>query len=257
MNMPDFIDTHCHLNHKSLSSDLDRVLRRAAKAGVSRIVCPGYDIESSEKAVRLAIERPGVFAAVGIHPHDASDFNDGMRERLVKLASEGCVAVGETGLDYFRELSPRDAQQEAFRGHIGLAKELNLPLIVHSRDAQEDVIRILAEEGLPPKGVVMHCLTADPDFAEASIEMGCCVGLGGVLTFGNGRKLRDIAKSLPMHKILLETDAPYVTPHPHRGKRNEPSYLPLTAAALADVMGLTIEEVASVTSANAEKFFGL
>jgi len=253
------IDTHCHLNHPDFAGDLPKVLLRAEEAGVVQIICVGYDLDSSALAVRLAREIRMVRAAVGVHPHDADTFSREAEEQVKKLASDRkrVVAIGETGLDYYRDLSPRDVQREAYRGHIEMARELELPLIVHSRDAQDDVLAILREHGLPPRGAVMHCLPSDPDFARRSIELGCYVGIGGPITFQNARRLREIASGLPLDRLLLETDAPYLTPHPHRGQRNEPSYLPLVAASLADAQGVTPSEVAAATTLNARRLFGL
>ena len=252
-------DTHCHLNHPDLARDLPGVLSRAQEAGVCHIICASYDLESSVSAVRLAREIEMVSASVGIHPHDADTLTPELEKQLRALASdnESVVAIGETGLDYYRDLSPRDVQQSAFRRHIRLATELEFPLIVHSRDAQKDVLRILREEGLPPRGVVMHCLPSDSDFAEKSLEMGCYLGIGGPVTFSNAAALREIVAGLPLDRLLLETDAPYLAPHPYRGKRNEPSYLPLVAEKIAEVNGVTASEVWETTTANARKLFGI
>jgi len=254
-----FIDTHCHLNHPDLLGDLPEVLRRAEYAGVRRIVCVGYDLESSTQAVSIARQVRMVSAAVGVHPHDADTLSPGVLEQLRRLASERdhVVAIGETGLDYYRDLSPRRAQQDAFRAHIALAKELDLPVIVHSRDAQEDVLRILADEGSPARGVVMHCMPSDADFARGALELGCYLGIAGPVTFQNAAKLREIVAGLPMESLLVETDAPYLTPHPHRGRPNEPSYLPLTAEKLAETHGVRVAEVAEITTANARSLFAL
>jgi TatD DNase family protein len=253
-----FIDTHCHLNHPDYSGDLADVLLRAENAGVGLMVCAGYDLESSVQAAKLAKEVRIIHAAVGVHPHDAGTFTPGIEEQIRELASQSecVVAIGETGLDYYRSLSPRDAQQDAFRRHIDLACELDLPLIVHSRESHADVLAILKEKGVPPRGAVMHCLPADSAFAEGALELGCFLGIAGAVTFKNAETLRQIVKNLPLDRLLLETDAPYLTPHPYRGQRNEPSYLPLTAQAVADALGLGIEIVGSRTTENACRLFG-
>lgn len=251
-------DTHCHLNHPDYADDLPDVLSRAQQAGVRHIICCGYDLESSLLAVKTASEIGMVSASVGIHPHDADTLTPEVEEQLKALASDkNVVAIGETGLDYYRDLSPRDVQQAAFRWHIRLAMETELPLIVHCRDAQEDVLRILGEEGMPARGVVMHCLPSDREFAEKSLQMGCYLGIGGPVTFQNAARLREIVAGLPLDRLLLETDAPYLTPHPYRGKRNEPSYLPLVAEKIAEIKGTTASEVAEVTASNAGKLFGI
>ena len=254
-----FIDTHCHLNHADYADDLTDVLRRAEDAGVGQVVCAGYDLESSVEAVRLARDVRMIHAAVGVHPHDAQTFTPEVEGQIRELASKcECVtAIGETGLDYYRSLSPKEAQQDAFRWHIDLACELNLPLIVHSRDAHEDVLAILNEMGVPPRGAVMHCLPADAAFAQGALELGCFLGIAGAITFKNAESLRQIVSSLPLSQLLLETDAPYLTPHPHRGHRNEPAYLPLTAQILADTLGMDMESISKQTTENACRLFHL
>lgn len=253
------VDTHCHLNHPDFARDLPDVLSRAREAGVRRVICPGYDLESSQSAVRLAARYPMISAAVGVHPHDAALFSHDAERAIRDLAVEHkcVVAIGETGLDYYRDLSPRDVQQDAYRRHIRLATDLGLPLIVHSRDAQQDVLEILSHEGLPPRGVVMHCLPGDGEFARAVVELGCYVGIAGPVTFRNAQQLQDIVRDLPLDRLLLETDAPYLAPHPYRGRRNEPSYLPLIAATVAQVLGLSASQVTTASTANARRIFGL
>lgn len=250
-------DTHCHLNHADYDSDRSEVIGRAQKAGVTRAVCVGYDLESSARSVELARDIPMVSASVGVHPHDARTFDSDTAQRIRALASERpyVLAIGETGLDYYRDLSPRDVQQKVYREHIHMATELDLPLIIHSRDSQEDVLGILEEEGVPSHGVVMHCLPSDPDFARGAVALGCYVGIAGPVTFKNADHLREIVASLPLDRILLETDAPYLAPHPHRGQRNEPSYIPLIESAVADLKGVSTAVVAEITSANASSLF--
>ncbi len=256
--MPALVDTHCHLNHRDFTPDLPAVLARAKAVGVRHIVCAGYDLESSESAVEIASQVSCVSAAVGVHPHDAEDFTPEQEARIRALASQPCVvAIGETGLDYYRDLSPRDVQQDAFRRHIALAHELDLPLIIHSRDAQQDVLAILHECGLPKRGVVMHCLPSDEEFALQAVGMGCYLGIAGPVTFGNAEGLRRIVAELPLNRLLVETDAPYLTPHPFRGKRNEPAHVRLTAEKVAEVQGLEYHQVAEITTANAVLLFGL
>jgi TatD DNase family protein len=253
------VDTHCHLNHPDFAGDLPKVLLRAEEAGVCRVICVGYDPDSSALAVHLAREIRMISAAVGVHPHDADTFSSEVEDQIRRLASEKehVVAIGETGLDYYRNLSPKKAQQDAFRRHIGLARELELPLIVHSRDAQSDVLAILGDCGLPPRGVVMHCMPSDGEFARKALELGCYLGIAGPITFQNAAGLREIVSGLPLDSLIIETDAPYLTPHPHRGQRNEPSYVRLVAEKLAEVHGVSFGEAASITTANARKLFAL
>lgn len=253
------IDSHCHLNHPDFYGDLAEVLHRAEEAGVCKVICAGFDLESSTQAARLAHEIKMIYATVGVHPHDASTFTPDAEDQIRKLASdkEHVAAIGETGLDYYFNLSPKEAQQQAYRRHIMMAQEMGLPLVIHSRDAYDDILEILKEEGLPARGVVMHCLPGNRDFAMRSLELGCYLGIAGPITFRSAGDLREITRELPLDRILLETDAPYLTPHPHRGQRNEPSYLPLVAASLAEAKGITPGEVYSATTSNARKLFGL
>jgi TatD DNase family protein len=253
------VDTHCHLNHPDLTGDMPEVLRRAEEAGVCRVVCVGYDLETSVLAVKIARQIRMVSAAVGVHPHDAGTFTKDVAEQIKHLAEdkEHVVAIGETGLDYYRDLSPRDAQQRAFRAHIELAHELDLPLVIHGREAQADVITILQECGLPNRGVVMHCMPSDADFARKALELGCYLGIAGPVTFQNAANLREIVSGLPLDRLLVETDSPYLTPHPHRGGRNEPAYVRLVAEKVAEVQGIPFAEAAAATTANACKLFGL
>ncbi len=257
--MSTLIDTHCHLNHPDLAGDMPEVLLRAQEADVRRVVCVGYDLDTSAIAVKIAKQINMVSAAVGVHPHDAATFTKEIQQQIRRMAEdkEHVVAIGETGLDYYRNFSPRDAQQKAFRAHIKLAHELDLPLIVHSRDAQADVIAILRETGLPQRGVVMHCMPSDADFAWKALELGCYLGIAGPVTFQNAGTLREIVGGLPLDSLVVETDAPYLTPHPYRGKRNEPAYVKLVAEKVAEVHGVPFAEVAATTTANAKKLFGL
>lgn len=253
-----FVDTHCHINHPDYG-DLPKVLLRAEAVGVRRVICVGYDLETSMTAAKLAREIKMVYAAVGIHPYDAPTLTPAVEDQLRKLAEdrERVVAIGETGLDYFRAEASKEDQVKSFRSHIRLAHELNMPLIIHSRDAQGDVLRVLKEEGLPPSGAVMHCMPADRDFAFQAANMGCYLGIAGQITFRNAQDLRDIVADLPIDRLILETDSPYLTPHPHRGKRNEPAHIPLIGAEIASVKGMSISEIASTTTSNARRLFGL
>ena len=252
-----YIDTHCHLNHTDYA-DLPEVLKRAEAEDVRQILCVGYDLESSAQALKLAQETEIIFAAVGVHPHDATTFTQDAENQIRELAEDRkrVIAIGETGLDYYYDHSPRDVQRQAFRMHIDLAQELELPLIIHSRDAYDDVLEILEEKGLPKRGAVMHCFLGNAEIARRSLALGCYLGVDGPITFKNSDALRLVVADLPLDRLLLETDAPYLTPRPHRGHRNEPSYLPLIATALADLLGITVEEVKAQTSKNACDLFG-
>lgn len=254
------IDTHCHLNHSDLADDLPAVLDRAAEAGVSRTICAGYDMESSMLAVDQARALPGVYATIGVHPHDASKFRPRDEERLLKLCEESegrVVAVGETGLDFHYNLSPHGIQRQVYRLHIRLAKTMGLPLVIHSREAGEEILEILAEEGLPGRGAVLHCFSGGVEEACRAVEMGCHLGIAGTITFKNASALRQTIENLPLDRLIVETDAPYLAPDPYRGKRNEPAYVRIVAQKLAEVLDVPQSEIASATTSNAERLFRL
>jgi TatD DNase family protein len=251
------IDTHCHLYHRDFAADRAEVLGRAREAGVEAMVVIGYDLPTSETAVAMAEEQPALYAAVGVHPHDAASLDERAIERLTELTrSPKVVALGEIGLDFYRDLSPRPVQEAAFRRQLALARELGLPFILHTRESEREVLDVLEEEG--PLGVpgVLHCFSAGPEIAARAFSLDLVVGLGGILTFKNARALHETAADLPLDRIVLETDCPYLAPHPHRGKRNEPAYVGLVAAQLAALQGRTPAEVAAVTTANVRRVFG-
>lgn len=248
-------DTHVHLNDRRFARDLGQVVDRAHRAGVGLMVCVGWDLASSAAAVKLSGELENVRAAVGVHPHDAAAVPPDYLEQLRALARlPGVVAIGEAGLDYYRDLSPREVQQQVFRAQMRLAREMGLPLIVHSREAEADTLALLEEDG--PPVAVMHCFAGDRRAAARYVEMGYYLGLGGTLTYRRNEELRRVARETPLERILLETDAPYLPPEPWRGRRNEPAYVALVARALAELRGVKPEEVAEVTSANARRVFG-
>lgn len=256
--MPALVDTHCHLNHHDLASDVAGVLLRAREADVGRVICAGFDMESSLLAASQARKYPTVYATVGVHPHDASMLRPRDEEELERLCrEEKVVAVGETGLDYHYDLSPRDIQKRAYRFHIRLAHKVGLPLVIHSREAGSDILEILADEGMPESGAVLHCFSGDMDMACRALEMGCHLGIAGTITFRSADDFRSTVEGLPLDSLLIETDAPYLAPHPHRGKRNEPAYVRLVAERLADVKGISLNEVAESTTANALTLFAL
>lgn len=254
--LPDLFDTHLHLDDQAFDADRGSVVERARVAGVREFITVGTSVASSRRAIALAEAHPDVYAAVAIHPHDAPDATPDALEALAALARHPrVVAIGETGLDYFRDFAPRQAQQRAFRAHLALARAGGLPVIVHSRDAYDDVLAILDEEG--QARVIMHCFSGSLDVARRCVDRGYYLGLGGPLTYRNARRLLDVAAYVPPDRLLLETDAPYLPPEPHRGRRNEPSYLPLVAAAAARARSVAPGTVAEVTTANAREVFGL
>lgn len=249
------IDTHAHLNMEDYDGDLEEVLQRALNAHIGAIINIGYDLESSIEAVELAREHDFLWAAVGFHPHDADRFTDDGLDALRELvADKRVVAIGETGLDFYRHLSPRDAQREAFRKHIRLAKEVELPLVVHLRNAQDEGLGILKQE-LADKGV-MHCFSGNLEQAREAIGLGFCLGFDGPITY-DSPKLISVLKEIPRERILLETDCPYLTPKPHRGRRNEPSYLTFICQKAASELSISYEDLAALTTANAKNLFGL
>ncbi|MEW8958567.1 D-aminoacyl-tRNA deacylase [Moorella humiferrea] len=256
--MPALIDSHAHLNDPAFAGDLNAVLGRLKEAGVAAVINVGYDVPSSRRAVEQAHTWPFIYAAVAVHPHDAATFDSEAEAVIGGLARDArVVAVGETGLDYYRNLSPRQRQQEVFRWHLDLARTLRLPVIVHDRDAHGDTLRILKKAAPFPAGGVLHCFSGSWEMARECLDMGFYISLAGPVTFKNAARLREIAGRVPMDRLLVETDCPYLTPEPHRGKRNEPAYVKLVVEAVAVARGLPFEAVAEATAANARRLFGL
>ena len=250
------VDTHCHLNHEKFRQDAADVVRRAQAARVERMIVVGYDVQSSEAAVRLAEEHSQIFAAVGVHPHDARTYDAAAEERIRNLARHPrVVAIGEIGLDYHYNFSAPNAQRDAFRAQLGLAREAGLPVIIHCREAYAPTLDILENLMDRHHGGVMHCWAGTKDEAQRALDLGLYLGFGGVLTFKNAEDLRRIAGSVRRDRILLETDAPYLAPEPHRGKRNEPAYVPLILQRLAAICGVACDEMEEQTTANALRLF--
>lgn len=248
------IDTHCHLTHERFQEDREEVLQRAISAGVGRFVTVGYDLASSEACVRLAAKHACLGAAVGVHPHDATTYADAEPRLRVLAREEGVVAIGETGLDYHYDFSPRPVQRQAFLKHLELAEDVGLPVVIHCREACADVLAILREFEGRIAGV-LHCWPGSPAETESALAVGLYIGVGGVATFKSRGELDTVIAMTPHDRLLLETDAPYLTPVPHRGKRNEPAYLGLVCDAVARVWNLAPEAVAARTSENALRLF--
>ena len=251
------VDSHCHLDYPDFADDLDGIITRARAQGVGRMVTISTRVRELPKLLGIAGRYDEVFCSVGTHPHHADEELDISAADLV-AASAGpkVVAIGEAGLDYFYDKSPRDAQEQGFRTHIAAARETGLPLVIHSRNADEDTARILAEEmGKGAFPAVLHCFTGGRDLAMRAIELGLYISFTGILTFKTSQGLRDIAAELPADRILVETDAPYLAPGKFRGKRNEPSYVVETAKVLADTRGVTFDALAAQTTANFFKLF--
>ncbi len=252
----DLFDSHVHLDDEAFDADRDAMLERARAAGVCGFITIGASLASSRRAIALAEQHPDIHAAVAIHPHDASDATPEALGELATLARDPrVVAIGETGLDYYRDFAPRDAQVRAFRAHLALARRLDLPVIIHNRDAHWDILRILEEEALPR--VILHCFSGTVEIARRCLDRGYYIGLGGPLTYRNARRSLEVAAFVPPDRLLLETDAPYLPPEPHRGRRNEPSYLPLIAEAAARARGVAAGTVAELTTLNARTAFGV
>lgn len=262
--MQPMVDTHCHLNFESYQEDRDAVVQRAIDAGVTRIIIPAIDAQTSVEALALADIYTGVCATVGIHPNDTADFSPTQIDTLRALAAHPkVVAVGEIGLDYYWDKSPKHKQREAFETQLTLAAELNLPVIIHDRDAHDDVIVILEAwaNTLPPEHRtrigVLHSCSAPLAITERALAIGFYLGFTGPLTFKKAEDLRQVAAATPLNCLLVETDGPFLTPEPYRGKRNEPSYIPYIVARLAAVHNLTPDAMALHTTQNAERLFGL
>ena len=256
----EFIDTHCHLNDEKFSADFDEVVTRAESLGVTRIINFGDTLKSSAQVVKLAEKFNGMFAGVGVHPEEIENFDENKSvDTIVELAAnKKVVAIGEIGLDYYWEKNPdvRLAQQKIFVRQLDIARQLNLPVCIHERDAHGDALKILKSDGRNLRGV-LHCFSGSLEMAREVWKLGWLIGVDGPLTFKNSAKLPEIVKAAPREMILLETDAPYLAPTPHRGKRNEPAYLVEVAKKLAELRGETLEEVAEYTTANACRLYDL
>jgi len=250
-----FIETHTHLD--LIKRNTEEVVKEAAEKGVTKMITIGIDLESSKIALEFASRFKGVYAAIGFHPHEAKFLDEENLKELEKLAKKDkMVAIGETGLDYYWKHSNLACQIEAFRKQINLAVKLNLPLIIHDREAHQDTMKILVEEAKGLK-IVLHCFSGDLGMAKVCIERGYYLGIGGVVTFNNAQKLRTIVEEVSLENLVLETDSPYLAPHPFRGKPNEPKYIPLIAERIAELRGVSVKEVAERTSANSKEIFGI
>ncbi|MCD6581667.1 MAG: YchF/TatD family DNA exonuclease [Desulfuromusa sp.] len=255
--LPLLVDSHAHLDGGKFANDLDETIERATANGISHILTIGCDLESSENSITVAERYENIFAAVGVHPHDATEINDAALAKLrTMLSHPKVVALGEIGLDFYRDRSPREIQRSAFRQQIRLAKEVDKPIIVHDRDAHDEVIQILKEENAAQVGGVLHCFSGDLEMAKQCLELGFYLSFTGTITYPKNDIIREIIKEIPIDRMLVETDCPYLSPQKFRGKRNEPAYVRYTAEKMAEVKGLSIEDVARVTSRNCHDLFG-
>jgi TatD DNase family protein len=252
------IDTHAHLSLPQFDKDRTEVIKRARDAGIKHIITVGTDSDDCRKAVALAQEHDFISAAVGIHPHDAKTINEETYSLLRELAADNnVVAIGEIGLDFYRNLSLRKTQTHHFREQLRLAREVSLPVIIHDREAHQEVLKILQEEKAETMGGVIHCFSGDWGMAKACLDMGFYISIPGTITFKKSEDYHKLVRDLPRDRMLVETDCPFLAPHPFRGKRNEPAYVQYVAEAVARIKMIAQEELAEITTRNAQKLFNL
>ncbi|WP_261303545.1 TatD family hydrolase [Paenibacillus andongensis] len=251
-------DSHTHLNAEQFNEDQDEVIQRALDAGVTRIVNVGFNRETIPSSIALAERYDFIYSTVGWHPVDAIDMMPGDLEWIEELCKhEKVVAIGEIGLDYYWDKSPRDVQQRVFREQIRLARKLGMPIVIHNRDAHQDILHILKEEKAEEVGGIMHCFSGSWETAKQCLDMNFYISFGGPVTFKNARQPKEVLAQVPLDRLLIETDAPYLTPHPFRGKRNETGYVRLVAETAAEIRDMTLEEIAQITTNNAVRLLGL
>jgi len=250
-----FIDSHAHIQLSQFNRDRDAVLKRAHEVSVSHILAIGFDMETSLGAIELAEQHTHIYATVGMHPHDAKDLTDDTLKTFRELAAHRkVIALGEMGLDYYRNLSPRPVQKEAFEKQLDLAEELQLPIVIHNRDAYMDILPILEARQGRIRGV-LHCFTGDVELMHRSLAIGFHIGIGGIVTYPNAKDVQAVAQEVPADKLLIETDCPWLTPQFRRGKRNEPAYVHAVAEKIAELRGTSIETIGETTTDNFQKLF--
>ena len=252
-------DSHAHLNDDRFAEDREELIASLKEKQVDLVVNPGADIKSSIHSIELANKYDFIYAAVGVHPHDVSELDDSAIDTLRKLATENekVVAIGEIGLDYYYDNSPRELQKEWFKKQIELANELKLPIIIHDRDAHGDTFEIIKNTKIPEIGCVIHCYSGNVELAREYVKMGCYISIPGTVTFKNNKKTREVAKEIPLEYLLIETDSPYMAPEPYRGKRNDPSLVAFVADKIAQEKGISYEAVCKATKENAMKLFNI
>ncbi|MGB7573515.1 MAG: TatD family hydrolase [Thermodesulfobacteriota bacterium] len=252
------IDSHAHLEMPDFKKDLEAVIQRAKESGVEYIFTVGTEKEDWKRAVEISDSHPSIYVILGVHPHNAKEIDDQTYPTLRGLCRNGKVkAYGEIGLDFFRNLSPRDIQLKRFREQIGLAKELDLPIVIHDREAHRETLEILKSEKAEESGGIIHCFSGDYEMAKACMDMGFYISIPGSITFKNAEGSREIVERIPLESLLVETDAPFLTPEPFRGKRNEPSYVRYTAQKVAEIKKVSFEKVAEITTQNALRVYRL
>ncbi|GGI43324.1 TatD family hydrolase [Mammaliicoccus stepanovicii] len=250
------IDTHVHLNADQYDDDLQEVIDRALEEGIDRMFVVGFDTKTIERTMKLIDQYDFIYGIIGWHPVDAIDCTNERLEWIEKLSAHPkIIGIGEMGLDYHWDKSPKDVQKEVFRKQIALAKRVQLPIIIHNREATQDCVDILREEDASEVGGIMHSFSGSPEIADEILKMNFYVSLGGPVTFKNAKQPKEVAKHVPIDRLLVETDAPFLSPHPYRGKRNEPARVKLVAEEIAELRGMTYEEVCKVTTENAERLF--
>ena len=251
------IDSHAHLDDEKFDEDREEVISSLKNNGVEFVINPASDLESSKNAVRLANKYENIYACIGNHPHEAKLYNDEVEDEYIELSkNKKVVAIGEIGLDYHYDNSPRDIQRDVFIRQIELAKKLNLPIVIHSRDAVGDTLEILEEYGKDMK-VMIHAYSESVEVLRNYLKLGFYISIGGVVTFKNARKVKESVIELPLDRLLIETDSPYLTPEPYRGKRNEPKYTKYVAMKLSELMEINVEKIIEASNMNAKKFFGI
>ncbi len=253
-----FIDSHCHLDRLKLEAyngDLDLAVAAAREAGVDKMLCVGIDLEHADQVIHAAEKYPDVFASVGIHPLEKDAAEPDIKTLIKYATHRKVIAIGESGLDYFYSADNKEVQQERFAIHLQAAAQSELPIIVHTRDARDDTLNLIKQHGDLNRAGVLHCFTESLEMAEAAMEMNFMISISGIVTFNNAGELRDVVKAIPLDRLLIETDSPYLAPVPNRGKPNEPKYLPDVARCVAGLKGITVAELAEVTTANFYRLF--
>lgn len=252
------IDSHVHLDDKRFDADRDMLIKSLKDNGVELAINIGADLQTSINSVELAKKYDNIYAAVGVHPHSAKEVTEETLEKLKEMAEEEkVIAIGEIGLDFYYDNSPRDIQRKWFKEQLKLAKEIDMPVIIHSRDATQETLDIIREAQDGSLKGVLHSFSGSPEIAEEYIKLGFYISIGGPVTFKNARVVKEVAEFIPLDKLLIETDGPYLTPEPYRGKRNEPMYVKYTAEKIAGIKGISVEEVAEATNRNTKKLFGI
>ena len=251
-----YIDTHAHLTDKCFQDYVDDILEQSKQHGIEKIFCASYDKQSSIESVELAKKYNDVYAIIGVHPHDAKTYDEQLEKTIIQLAQNNkVVAIGEIGLDYHYDLSPRDIQKQVFEKQIDLAYQLGLPIVIHTREAIGDTMEILRKNKTKIQGALVHCFNASKEILREIMDMGFYVSYGGAVTFKNANGLLEAVKNTPLDRIMLETDCPYMTPVPYRGKTNFPKYIPIVAQKIAELKNISVEEIEIITTQNAQKFF--